>query len=158
MGIPSEIQHMITELYGKNCCRQCVGRGRSLSIGFGQKILRRRTAVAEYYYGEWEIGTYSSAWRIVSGDRILLGSRNTVDAIKELDSKLQEITIGKVVDIVTPSIFDVAVRLDSNVTVEFMCASSEEEEMFHVFCPNSVFMEYSVLKGWRSGPSDAPWE
>jgi hypothetical protein len=155
--IDVNVRNAFAGIIGKTCCRQRVGRGKSLSIGFGERILQSKPKVADPFYGEWEIGTYSSAWRIVDNSKILCGSLDVVDSIEELDEKLQQVRLGAVVDIEAVSLLDIRVKLERGVFVDFICASSEDDEMFHIFGPDNLYIEYKNIGGWEVGKSDAPW-
>lgn len=69
--IDEKTRNAFGELIGKTCCRKRVGRSRSLSVGFGKKISHSKPDMADTYYGEWEIGTYSSPWRITCDEALL---------------------------------------------------------------------------------------
>jgi len=153
----SSILQEMSGLFQKSCCRQSVGRMRSLSIGFGVRIPHLKKNLPDSFYGEWELGTYTSAWRIVRQRHVLCGSQNVVDSIAELDAGLNSIELGQVVSVCAISELDVRVDLDDGTRVEFLGASSGEDELFHVFGPNNLYVEYSMTKGWRIGKSNVPW-
>jgi len=157
MTINVTIRNVFSGLIGKRCCRQRVGGGRSLSIGFGGKIPHSKSKTVDSFYGEWEIGTYSSAWRIICNDQILCGSMNVVDTTDELDEALQRITLGVVVDIVALSRFDIRIKLDCGIFIDFIGASTDDDEMFHILGPDSLYVEYKILEGWVVGKSSTPW-
>jgi hypothetical protein len=157
MTIDAMTQSAFAGLLGKRCCRQRVGRGRSLSVGFGEKVPHLKTKAVDPFYGEWEIGTYRSAWRIVRDGEVVCGSLDVVDSIDELDGRLQGVPLGAVIAVEAPSKFDLRVRLDGGVFIDFVCASAEDDEMFHVFGPDSLYVEYTCADGWRVGKSSAPW-
>lgn len=158
MSIDTEIVDAFAELIGKPCCRKRVGHGRSLSIGFGEKVSHSKSKTVDTFYGEWEIGTYSSAWRIVSGNQIVCGSMNVVDSIEELDQELQNISLGAVVNIEAISPFDIRVNLDAGVFIDFIYASTDDDEMFHIFGPNSLYVEYKCADEWTVGKSNSAWK
>lgn len=155
--LPPVIQSALAPLMGRPCCRQRVGRGRSLSLGFGKRIMHSKTKLIDPYYGEWEIGTYSSAWRIVCGGIVVFGSSETVDSMTELDAFLQKFKFGSILSIELVSPFDVCVRLEADTQINFLCASSDEDAILHVFGPESLYVEYSQLTSWKLGKSDEPW-
>lgn len=144
----SRLQNLLIGLTGKACCRQRVGRGRSLSLGFGEKIPHGRTRLVDGFYGEWEIGTYSAAWRIISDEKLLCGSQDVVDNLEELDKRLGEITIGRIESVCLVSKFDVRVNLDKGMHIDFLGAGSEGDEIFHIFLPDGQCLAYSVQSGW----------
>jgi hypothetical protein len=51
----------------------------------------------------------------------------------------------------------VRVELDNGCAVDFLTTLSEDDECFHMFCPGSLYVEFSVAGGWKIGPSDKPW-
>lgn len=153
----TKISNFFSELKGKQCCRKRVGAGRSLSIGFGKKIPNLNSKTADSFYGEWEIGTYSSSWRIVANGEIICGSMNVVDSIDELDQQIQALLLGSIVNIENMSPFDIRVSLDQGIFIDFMCADDEGDEMFHVFGPEFFYIEYKYADGWKIGKSNVPW-
>lgn len=157
MTVNLNTQSAFAELIGNPSCRQRVGRGRSLSVGFGDKVPHSKPKTADPFYGEWEIGTYSSAWRIIREGRVVCGSSDLVDSIDELDGRLQAIQLGAVVAIEALSQFDIRVKLDNGVLIDFICASAEDDEMFHIFGPENLYIEYTCPDGWKVGRSNAPW-
>lgn len=154
--IPDYSSHFAS-LIGKRCCRQRVGRWRSLSVGFGEKVPHSKKTKADTFYGEWELGSYSSAWRIVREGRVICGSSDVVNSTEELDDMLQAIALGCVVDVLSPSPLDIRVQLESEVFIDFLCTSSDNDEMFHIFGPESLYLEYRWPNGWALGKSDTPW-
>jgi hypothetical protein len=159
MAIDADIRSTFRDLIGKRCCRQQVGDWRSLSIGFGVKVPHVKPwKSVDSFYGEWEIGTYSAAWRIVHNGQVLCGSKDVVDSIDELDEKLQHEQLGRVVDIENVSSLDVRVTLDEGMFIDFLRASTEEDPIFHIFMPNDLFLEYTNVGGWRVRRSDVPSE
>jgi hypothetical protein len=157
MIIDLEIQVALLPLIGKYCCRQRIGRGRSLSLGFGGKLPHSKPKTSDPFYGEWELGTYSAAWRIIREGRVVCGSLDAVDSIDELDERLQAIKLGKVLTIEVFSQFDLRVILDEDVCIDFICAAEDDDEMFHIFGPESLYIEYTCSDGWKVGKSNAPW-
>ena len=145
------------DLYGKNCCRKRVGRSRSLSVGFGNKVPHSKSMTVDSFYGEWEIGTYSSAWRVTDKGRIICGSSDVVDSVDELDERLQRIEFGSILGIETFSRFDIRVTLAHEICIDFICVSVEDDEIFHIFGPEKFFTEYTFAEGWKTGRSDVPW-
>lgn len=154
----AELDTFLSGLLGQPCCRQHVGRDRSLSIGFGIKIEHGRPTLPHSYYGEWELGTYSAAWRIVREEGILCGSHDAVDNIAELNAKLQTLRLGPVERVVASSSFDIRVILENGLSIDFFCAASDDDEMFHIFGPDRSYAEFSVVGGWKLGASDTPWK
>jgi hypothetical protein len=157
MNIDSNIQGAFSGLIGLQCCRQRVGRGGSLSVGFGDRVPHSKRNTVDSFYGEWEVGTYSSAWRIAQHGRIVCGSMDAVHSIEKLDGLLQTVKLGAAMAIEALSEFDIRILLYEGVHIDFMCASNDEDEMFHIFGPGSTYVEYKCLGGWKVGKSDVPW-
>ncbi|HWV16076.1 MAG TPA: hypothetical protein VN030_11665 [Cellvibrio sp.] len=158
MFIDAEVYDAFSGLIGKQCCRKRVGEFRSLSIGFGEKIPHVKSRAVDAFYGEWEIGTYSSAWRIVCEDKIICASMNLVDSSEELDQQLQSIFLGGVVSVEMTSLFDIRVNLDNGVFIDFICVSADDDEMFHIFGPDYRYVDFIAANGWGVGKSNVPWK
>lgn len=157
MNIDSNIQGSFAGLIGRQCCRQRIGRGGGLSVGFGDRVPHSKPKTVDTFYGEWEIGTYSSAWRIVQHEQIVCGSLDAVNSIEKLDEFLQTLKLGSVVAVEAISKFDIRITLNEGAHIDFMCASNDDDEMFHIFGPESICVEYKCLGGWKVGKSDVPW-
>lgn len=150
-GVPipgDELKAVIGELKGRACCCQRVGEHRSLRLGFGNKVTRSKMEVRDLFFGEWQLGTFTAAWRIVQKDRILLGSMNPVDSSADLDAELQKIQFGPVQHIETPSRFCVRVHLEGDIFIDFIAASNDECEIFFILKPDAHDMEYRCTIGW----------
>jgi hypothetical protein len=147
----------IKQLIGKDCCRKKIGRDLSLSFGFGDKIYHNDKKLNDTYYGEWEIGSYTSSWRIILNDKIVLGSNDSIESIEEFDLQLKKISFGKILKIELMSKFDIKVSFENSLSVEFICTFEDDDEMFHIFGPNSLHIEYKISSGWKIGKSDEPW-
>jgi hypothetical protein len=76
----------------------------------------------------------------------------------ELDARLGAIVLAPVEEIRMISSLDIEIRLTSGVSVHFLGVASDDDELFHVFCPDKVYLEYSVASGWKIGKSDQPWK
>lgn len=157
MAIDNETKKTFLEVFGKSCCRKRVGRDRSLSMGFGKKIPHGKSKLIDSFYGEWEIGSYSAAWRVMRDNKILCGSMTAVESIEELNVQLQKIDFGVIFQIEELSSFDIRVSFDCGAYIDFMCASIDDDEMFHVFGPDYTFVEYKFPSLWKTGKSNIPW-
>lgn len=157
MAIDEGPEGIFFPLLGKNCCRQRVGRGRSLSIGFGERVPQMTRKTIDGFYGEWEVGTYSSAWRIVLDGKIVLGSLDVTDSVDELDQRLQNIKLGSVTAIKVLSQFDIRLEFDGDAHIDFIYASTEDDEIFHIFGPENIYLEYTSSRGWKVGRSNVSW-
>src|SRR6185369_4583727 len=83
--LPEEVKDFLKPIIGKRCCRQRVSEPRAIHIGLGEKIYHGNSKLLDEYYGEWEIGTYYSAWRVLKEGRIICGSDDLVDSADELN-------------------------------------------------------------------------
>jgi len=126
---------------------------RSLSLGFGEKVQSKSRP-----YGEWEIGTYGCAWRVVKSGTVLCGSQDSADKIQDLNAALNLIELGQFVFLRQLTDLDVRVQFDNGVTVDFLATISDGDECFHIFCPEEIYVEFSVGGGWRIGKSNQPWK
>lgn len=151
------IQDVIKLIIGRPCCRKQVGSMRSLSLGFGNKVPQSNPRVKTTFYGEWELGTYNGAWRISCQGKISCASNDPVESIGELDSALNDIQLGSVIAIGHLTSFDVRVELEPGIFIDFLAATSDDDECFHIFCPNDMYVEFSTQRGWSLGKSNKPW-
>lgn len=151
----TDVYEVINGMVGQPCCRKHIGRMRSLSLGFGGAI-PHKTPVGQAIYGEWEVGTYRSAWRIVQRGRILCGSQDVVDSIEDLNLELGRIEIGRFVALRQFTDLDVRVECNDGMFIDFLAAISDDE-CFHIFCPGQRYVEFTAGSGWKVGVSDKPW-
>jgi hypothetical protein len=146
-----EIKNEINKLIGQKCCRIKVWNYESLSLGFGKKIKHYNQKLNDSYYGEWEVGTYSCAWRIVDKNRILLGSdepANTnvkLDHINELNKFANTLKFGKITSLKNISKFDVHIDFDTGLAIEFFACMKYKDQLFHIFCPYNK----SLILNWN---------
>lgn len=126
-------------------------------MGFGAKVNQETHGRGEPFYGEWELGTYAAAWRIIKDGHIICGSMDVVDTVAELDAKVQSIEFGAFSHIEQISDYDVRVKLDNGVFLDFICTTGEDDEMFHIFGPEHLYLEFRPDQGWIIGKSNAPW-
>lgn len=126
----------VAGLWGKPCCRKKIGDWRCLSIGFGEKIYHNNPKCVTPYYGEWEVGNYFQPWRVSKNNLVICGCKEHLEHNEELDFKLNEIDFGCIKAIIQPNNFDIHVELDNGIGIDFLAASSDDDETFHIFCPN----------------------
>lgn len=105
-------------------------------------------------YRAWELGTYNCAWRIIKHGAVICGSRDASEPA-ELNDVIQTIEFGKFISVRKLSEFDVRVELDIAI-VDFLLDFSDDDESFHIFCPENLYIEFSARQGWKVGPSDRP--
>src|SRR5581483_11962514 len=108
-------------------------------------------------YREWELGTYRSAWRVVRGGAILCGSQDVANSIADLDRTLGAIALGVLIDLRQITPFDVGLEFSDGASVEFLSATADEDESFHIFCPGDNYISFSARDGWKVGRASAPW-
>lgn len=143
-----ELQARLASLTGKRCSAKVVGEYKSLMIGFGDEVSRPTTRNPLAVRSEWEIATYTAAWRFVHDNEVLCGSMDPVDGNDELDLKVQGLQFGYAVKIEMISRFDIRVVLSGQSYLEFICASSDDDEILHIFGPDNFFAKYSLADGW----------
>jgi len=150
-----EILDAIESLYGRKFCRVVIGKFKSLSLGFGEKVFHNNPRLKNKYYGEWEIGTYYCSWRIVRDNDVILGSNDSND-IDELNKKIEIIDFNEIVAIKNTSILDVQVVFKDGIAIDFINTISDKDEIFHIFCPKNIFIKFTTEGVWEIGKSDAP--
>jgi hypothetical protein len=156
VAMNAQVEDAIRLMLGKRCCRQRVWRPRTLSLGFGDKVYHGNPKLVDTFYGEWEIGTFYCAWRVTQQDRILCGSTDAVDSLDELDAALKRIDFGCIQSLTQPTQFDVRAEFDTGIAVEFLATTSDDDECFHIYCPQSICVTFSIQEGWTIGRSDKP--
>ena len=154
----SEIAEYVAPLVGKPCCRKRIGRGRSLSIGFGGREYHHKSNLPDPFYGEWELGCYSSGWRIMQDGRIIFASNDPLDSIADFNMRLAEIPLGRFESISRCTEMDIRVRMDSGYGVDFLAGTSDDDESFHLFGPSKLYIQFTPAKGWKVGKSNKPWK
>jgi hypothetical protein len=151
-----DIANAIGSIYGKKFCSANIGKHNSLSIGFGEKIAHNIERLADKYLCEWRAGTYYSSWRIIRDGKIILGSNDSND-IEYLNSKLNELDFKEIVEIINYNSLDVQVVLKNGMIIQFINTISDEDETFHIFCPENICVVFSTEGLWEIGPSNASW-
>jgi len=152
------IEQLVEGLLGQLCCRVKVGNGRSLSIGFGDKLYHGNTRLSDEYYGEWEIGSFQNNWRIVTTESIKHGGNDLVDNEQSFIKEIESLELGKITALFNLTDLDIRVEFGSKIIIDFMALSSDDDESFHIFAPNKVCADFVPYRGWKIGPSNAPWE
>lgn len=152
------IQEAINPILGKRCCRKRVWSWRSLSLGFGKQVPHGNARLVDEFYGEWEIRTYTSAWRVIRNGIILCGSKDKGDSaqeLRQLQRAINQIKLGRVTSIRELSGFDIRVELEDGLAVDFLAATSREEEScVYIVCPGNVCVTFTVGVGWEIGSYD----
>ena len=154
-NIPHEVEREMNSILGQVCCRQHVGNDGSLFLGFGG-IFFTKTSRGEAPHGKWEVGTYRSAWRIVENQSIICGSKEAIDSVEELRpfvGKLEGATCAKI-SMLTE--FDVRVEFGKELSVDFMAACGDGDEVFHAFLAQGQVASFSSVGGWVLAASRKP--
>ena len=150
-----DVVRIIKRLSGEPCSRKEAGHMRGLSLGFGNGT-ERSMKLNDKVYREWEIGTYRSAWRVVQRGIVLCGSQDVAN-LSELNVALERIDFGTFASLRQLTELDIRVEFSNGVAVDFFAAMSDDDECFHIFCPENLFIEFSIRGGWKTGRSDKPW-
>jgi hypothetical protein len=156
--LPEIVREFLSPLAGMQCCRQRVSEPRALHFGFGRKIYHGNPKLIDTYYGEWEIGTYYCAWRVVSSGKIICG-RDDIEFVEETDAAIKQIEFGAFRLMEQLGDFDIRIEFDSGVIVDFISTTSDEtDECIEIISESShQAAEFTVGQGWRIGPSNLPW-
>lgn len=158
--LPDQVREFLKHMFGKPCCRQRVSEPRGLRLGFGEKVYHKNQKLIDPYYGEWELGTYYCAWRVVEAGRVVCGSSDSVESASELNTALARIQFGTILNIEQLDGFDIRVSFDTKVTLDFLATTSDETdeciEIIHG--PSHTAAEFTVGSGWLIGASNAPWK
>jgi hypothetical protein len=133
---------LIQPLIGLRCCRKQIGYRRSLSVGFGKKIPHDNLKARDRFYGEWEIMTYDSEWRVIRDGVILCASHDTTTSLDpnhppDLDRAFQRIPFGRLSSIRKKNTWDMKITFDSGISIDLFGAAShgKDGDFFHIFCP-----------------------
>jgi uncharacterized RDD family membrane protein YckC len=130
-----EVVSILRPIIGLPNCRTDVGEHKSLSFGFGERVYHGNNRLRTSFYGEWEIGTYHSAWRVVKGNSILL-ARGDLGSSEYLAARLSQIPLGSILALLQPSPLDLRIELNNDVIVEIYANTSDpEDDFFHMFFP-----------------------
>jgi hypothetical protein len=151
-----DIANAIESICGKKFCSANVGKHNRLSIGFGEKTSHNIERLADKYLCEWRIGTYYSSWRIIRDGKIILGSNDSND-FEYLNSQLNELDFKEIVEITNYNPLDVQVVLKNDMIIQFINTVSDEDETFHMFCPENLCVVFTTEGLWKIGLSNAPW-
>ena len=147
----------LKSLIGRPCCRMQARTAGGLSIGFGKKIFHGNPRVITEFYGEWEIGSYYGSWRYIQNGRILCASEDIFVDVHQMNQRINEIELGDFSSLRQIGNFDFRVESSSGIWVDFLATISDGDEIFHVFCPENVYWEFTADGGWKTGKSDQPW-
>jgi hypothetical protein len=152
-----EVMTRVAPIFKKQKCRVQVGLLKSLSLGFGEKLYNDKLPTRDKYYGEWEIGTWNcSAWRVLVGNSVQCGSNDTSD-LEALDAAVASVEFGFITGFECLSKHDVRVSFSNNIFVDFLQATQDqdpdEDDVFHIFGPDHLYVQYIPANGWFIGKS-----
>jgi hypothetical protein len=144
-----ETPNILENIIGKESCRQRIGEWKSIRFGFGRKIPHSNKA-PDPFYGEWEVGTYSSNWEIYSDNKLLFSSHQNRLSKIELDRQIQELCLGSIIKIeLINDNSDVNIILDNHINICFYEMRNEEDtEVVHFFAPDNIYIEFHPKNGW----------
>ena len=151
--LTNNVNELLSKIVGLPCTRKEVGEHRSLSLGFGDEA--PKTEPQKRIYRIWELGTYGTDWKILRGVEILV-AKESAKTSYELDELLQPIHLGQFKSLHQTSPTDVRIELTDGISIEFSGVPQNDDEYFHVRCPQQVYIQFSQL-GWKIGPSNEPW-
>lgn len=152
------IEQALFGLFGLPCCRKRVGpTRRAISFGFGAERFHGDPTLVDSYYGAWEVGTYYAGWRIAQRGRVLCGSDDVVDSVDKLNERVANIKVGRPLGIQMLSEFDVRLRFEDELHVDFLATNGDDDEhVVHIFGPDDLYLEYVVTSGWEIKLSSEP--
>lgn len=149
------INDLLAKIIGQACLRKEIGEMKSISLGFGN-VAPLRFKEQHRRYRMWEMGTYAADWEIVDAEGIRLSKRSRHETA-EMDRLLQSIDLGRFVAVQQVSETSLRVELDNGLAVNISGDVEDDDEYFHVFCPEEMYIEFSRA-GWKVGRSDRPWK
>ena len=157
-GIPDSVLEHLLKLRGMPCEDVSLGRNSLLRMSFGaitEKKLRKESPGISY---EWEIGSFYNNWRLVKNGNIVAGAQDTDQGGSYVKDHLLAREFGALREVVQTSAYgDISVFFSGGQEIQFMALISEDDEIFHVFCPGFTFVEFNPRKGWTLGVSNKPW-
>ncbi len=141
--------------YGEVCCRKRIGYYYSFAVDFGKKEYHNNAKNVDPFYGEWQFRTYNRMWRILKDKQVILKGQNNSGTNDDVDDALQQIEFGRLIDISVTEDFNLALKLDNGLLIEFI-SHNDEEEICVVFLPNNGYLTYHFNQGWEYDTSDIP--
>jgi hypothetical protein len=151
----NDYEELISNLLGQKVCRIQVDDNRSLSIGFGEKVFHQKKRSKDSFYGQWELGSYYPSWRLIKNDRILVGAHD-LESVADIKLNLIELLQGRLINLEIWKTFNITLYFDDEIIIEFFPATNEEDELFHIFCPENKYIELNSYGKVRIMQSNAP--
>jgi hypothetical protein len=148
------VSPVIGGLLDSECCGQRVSWLRSLSVEFGKKIPHNNPKSNDKFVGEWRVGTFQSTWRVVKDEVLVCASQDFGDSAADLDVAFSKLKFDRFKAIEIVSKFDIRVHFYNGVHIDFLGAISDDDEIFHIFGPDSLYVGYSIVNGWKVGKSN----
>ena len=147
------LKDLENEILNQNLCRIDFRKDKSLFLGIGNRIYSTAENRCVSFYGEWEIGTYNSSWRIIKDNKICLASES--DIVKE---SYKEIVIDKIITLlqiqeITP--FDLRFIFSDGLIIDFFNCYCDEDEMIHVLKNDGTWWEKDFCGIWHKGLSSS---
>lgn len=147
LSVPTLLNGML----GKICCRQRIGEWKSIHLGFGEKVYHHKNTL-DGFYGEWEVGTYSSNWEIYHNDSLLLTSKSDHnESNNDLDIRLQKIFFDRLKEIeLLNDNLTVKLSFNNDIFIFFYEMPNEDDtEIIHFFIPHNYYVEFHPKDGWK---------
>lgn len=150
------IDSLLNGMIGKRLCRIDAASNLSLSFGFGERVYHGKKYLKTEYYGEWELGTYRACWRVTNRGNLICGVRDNDISSDALNKTLLKLLSETFLSLKQVSPLDLCVELSNGYAIEFLATSSDDDELFHIFGPEKLFIRFSLASGWGIGRSDKP--
>jgi hypothetical protein len=149
MAIPSEILMTLQEL---PICRVEIDPYKNLHVGLGKKVKNQRKNSRVEYYGEWEIGTYISAWRIVKKGKLISGSRQIIEDTNLETQKIAPLFNEKFITMIELNEYDIRLIFSGDLIVDFFFCS-DSDEFLHILGISGDFCVSQLPNKWICGKS-----
>ncbi len=157
MEIPLTVIEHLEKSINSNCCSWRVGEGKSLCLGFGKKNYHKDVSLIDDFRAEWEFRSFYSSWRIVKNKRILCSNCVTGSSINQLQQDLESLSFSRLEKIFMLSDMDISIQLSNGLRIDFIANDKDiEEDIISIFCPNNIFIGFSLKSGWEVCLSDVP--
>lgn len=151
-----DVQQALAGSIGLPCHQLFIGEHASLSIGLGRSGPAPAKMGAKQRY-EWEMGTYSRGWRVLREGRIVCGALDLDANEFDISHLLSPHEIGCLVAVQSNGCMDVTLQFEHKMEIQFLTLMVEDDELFHAFGPQSIYVQFDALHGWQVGKSNRPW-
>ncbi len=147
----SEVNSLIEPMFGTKCCLVSMRDNRSIYFAFDRLIVEEGLVLKGQSHGLWEIGSYSSAFRVISDGQVVLASGNGYAEYspEEINESLGVLEFGSILSMRMLTEFDVRIEFSTGLMVDFLCVFEGEDEVVHIFCPGGRVVVYTVCDGWN---------